>query len=45
VSRDARNLRALKDSGWRVLIVWECWTRDTAELSSQVKLFMHAIRR
>lgn len=24
VGRDARNIAALRDAGWRVAIVWEC---------------------
>jgi DNA mismatch endonuclease (patch repair protein) len=28
VERDRRNVRQLRRLGWRVLVVWECWTRD-----------------
>ena len=28
VARDRRNEAALRDLGWRVLIIWECETRD-----------------
>ena len=28
VQRDRRNLKALRDAGWKTLVVWECWTRD-----------------
>lgn len=28
VERDRRNLVRLRRDGWRVLVVWECWTRD-----------------
>lgn len=28
VERDRNNRRALRADGWRVLTVWECWTRD-----------------
>ena len=27
-ARDARNVKALEGSGWRVLTVWECWLKD-----------------
>lgn len=27
-ARDRRNLRQLKQQGWQILVVWECWTRD-----------------
>lgn len=28
VERDGRNQTALRDLGWRVLVIWECETRD-----------------
>ena len=28
VDRDRRNLRAMRNSGWQVLVIWECWTRE-----------------
>ena len=28
VERDSRNQTALRDLGWRVLVIWECETRD-----------------
>lgn len=35
--RDERNLRLLHDSGWRILIVWECSLRGkTAKTSSAI---------
>jgi len=27
VERDRKALRRLRSDGWRVLVVWECWTR------------------
>ena len=30
VARDRRNEDALRDLGWRVLVIWECETRDIA---------------
>lgn len=35
--RDARNLTALEAAGWRVLIVWECQSRDAAVLDAIVR--------
>jgi len=35
--RDARNLTALEAAGWRVLIVWECQSRDAAVLDAVVQ--------
>jgi DNA mismatch endonuclease (patch repair protein) len=39
VERDKRNERALKAAGWRVLIVWECWTRDAVATGAALKAF------
>lgn len=40
VERDKRNLAALRRSGWRVLIVWECETRNVDQLAGKIKRFM-----
>ncbi|QOJ19095.1 MAG: DNA mismatch endonuclease Vsr [Phycisphaeraceae bacterium] len=40
VERDRRAIRALRRDGWRVLVVWECQTRDNAALSSTLKAFL-----
>lgn len=40
VERDARNLAKLKQSGWRVLTVWECETRDIGKLSQRLDRFL-----
>ena len=32
LERDRQHTRALRDSGWKTLIVWECETRDLAYL-------------
>lgn len=34
--RDARNEQALRDEGWRVLVVWECETKDTRALRERL---------
>ncbi len=39
VARDARNLAMLEQSGWRVLVVWECET-TAPELSTRLRLFL-----
>lgn len=36
VERDARKTAALEDLGWRVLVVWECETRDLAALKERL---------
>lgn len=38
--RDERNLVALRELGWDVLIVWECEVRDTARLASRMQDFL-----
>ena len=40
VDRDRRNMRALKRMGWRVLVVWECWTRDMPRLEERLCDFL-----
>lgn len=37
VERDARKAEALRALGWRVLIVWECETRDPVRLEAQLR--------
>ncbi len=31
VERDHRNTRKLRRAGWKVLTIWECWTRDVEQ--------------
>ncbi|WP_082124795.1 very short patch repair endonuclease [Lysobacter capsici] len=40
--RDARNVRALRKLGWRVMIIWECQVRDLERLESRVRRFLDA---
>jgi DNA mismatch endonuclease (patch repair protein) len=40
VARDARNLAALAELGWRVLVVWECETADAAALEARLAEFL-----
>ncbi|WP_444984875.1 very short patch repair endonuclease [Halomonas mongoliensis] len=37
VERDARQAEALRALGWRVLIVWECETRDPVTLEVRLR--------
>lgn len=39
-SRDAQHEAALLKQGWRVLIIWECQTKDEAMLRAQLKEFL-----
>jgi DNA mismatch endonuclease (patch repair protein) len=40
VDRDRRNIKALRAMGWRVLVAWECWTRDTPKLEHRLREFL-----
>ncbi|GMV24679.1 MAG: hypothetical protein AMXMBFR58_07100 [Phycisphaerae bacterium] len=40
--RDAKVLRELRRSGWRVLVVWECQTRHLGRLSERLSKFLSA---
>jgi DNA mismatch endonuclease, patch repair protein len=37
VTRDKRNVVRLREAGWRVLVVWECETRDSFLLGEWLK--------
>ena len=38
--RDAQNIEELSKLGWRVLVVWECETKDTGTLRQKIKNFL-----
>lgn len=38
--RDRRNLRVLKRGGWRVMVVWECETKNAEKLAKRVRKFL-----
>jgi DNA mismatch endonuclease (patch repair protein) len=40
VARDKKNLRKLRKDGWKVLVVWECWTRDIPKLKARLRDFL-----
>jgi len=39
--RDAETLAALEAQGWKVLIIWECETRDSMQLSRRLEHFLN----
>ena len=41
-SRDFRNARALRRLGWKVLVVWECQTRQPARMLARIAAFLSA---
>jgi DNA mismatch endonuclease (patch repair protein) len=45
VERDARNRAALKRSGWRVFVIWECETRSFDSLQKAVKKISEELLR
>lgn len=40
VKRDRRNLIALEREGWRVMVIWECETRDSERLRNKLVRFL-----
>ena len=40
VDRDKRNLKELRKLGWKILIVWECQTRDIDKLTKRLNRFL-----
>jgi DNA mismatch endonuclease (patch repair protein) len=38
--RDARTIRALRRSGWSVLVVWQCQTGSTSTLEKRLRRFL-----
>lgn len=38
--RDEKNEAALKEAGWRVLVVWECELRDRDALAARLRTFL-----
>lgn len=40
VARDAENIAALRELGWRSLVVWECEIKNTKKLASKLNRFL-----
>ena len=40
IRRDARFRRKLKADGWRILVVWQCQTKDSAGLERRLFRFI-----
>jgi DNA mismatch endonuclease (patch repair protein) len=43
-ARDARNLVALTQQGWKVLVIWECELKDTRALCLKAKRFLGNVK-
>ena len=40
IARDRRSRRALHDLGWRVMVVWECETKDQTAVKERILAFI-----
>ena len=40
VERDRRNVRSLRELGWKVLVIWECETLDRVRLVAKLARFL-----
>lgn len=38
--RDRKNGRKLRSRDWKVLIIWECWTRDVEKIEKRLRDFL-----
>jgi DNA mismatch endonuclease, patch repair protein len=45
VARDAGNEVTLRRMGWRLLVIWECETKDLARLEKRIGKFLTSARR
>jgi DNA mismatch endonuclease (patch repair protein) len=41
VKRDRKNIKELNNGGWRVLVVWECWTKNLPLLRRKLFTFLN----
>lgn len=39
-ARDAKNIAALADSGWKALVIWECETTKEDGIKKRVEIFL-----
>lgn len=39
-ARDKRNIQVLRSEGWKVLVVWACWTRRPERLQQRIASFL-----
>lgn len=40
VERDRRNLRSLRELGWKVITIWECETKNVDRLGQKIQAFL-----
>lgn len=44
VKRDCENVASLRRAGWRVLVIWECETKDREQLAAKISRFLEEHR-
>ena len=40
VARDSRNETALRELGWRVMVIWQCETKDREAVAARIESFL-----
>ncbi len=40
VARDLENTNRLKENGWRVLVIWDCETKNERQLAARLRRFL-----
>ncbi|HSZ74084.1 MAG TPA: DNA mismatch endonuclease Vsr [Rhizomicrobium sp.] len=40
IKRDKRQLSMLREAGWRVLVIWECETKEESRLTIRLRKFL-----
>ncbi len=40
MERDRKNIQALKDDSWSVLVIWECETKKIDKLTDKILSFL-----
>jgi DNA mismatch endonuclease (patch repair protein) len=40
MERDRQSVAALKKAGWKVLVIWECQTKDTERVAAGISQFL-----
>lgn len=43
VERDSRNERALRDLGWRTMVVWECEVKDHEQVAERIVSYLGGV--
>jgi DNA mismatch endonuclease (patch repair protein) len=39
-TRDRQHIEVLRKSGWKVLVIWECWIQDCLSLGKKLQAFL-----